>query len=298
MSRSSRNSRNADLESLSFSDFREGAEGEIPFHLARPARVDDPNQKSIDSQAQVRRLGREHAYSLHEHDLETLADIGCFRAVELDDLAHHRYSGDPGKAQEAIGSLSRAGLLRSRLRYPERVVFLTLTPTGHRLLVKRLQRSHSDQKLYHGFARIREARHDAALYRLYHQESSRIERMGGRVRRIILDFELRHSINRRLAKLHALSWAERIDQKQKIAQEQGLRVVNGRIPLPDLRLEYEGPDQQISKVDLELVTETYQRGDLALKTKAGFAIYAFAGDLARLRPAMQDPEIMLDILSL
>jgi hypothetical protein len=37
---------------------------------------------------------------------------------------------------------------------------------------------------------------------------------------------------------------------------------------------------------------------VALKAKAGFAIYAFAEDAARLRPAMEDPEIMLDILSL
>ena len=68
--------------------------------------------------------------------------------------------------------------------------------------------------------------------------------------------------------------------------------------MPDLRLEYEGPDQQLTKVDLELVTGHYHRGNLAAKAKAGFAMYTFAEDAARLRPAMQDPEIMQDILSL
>jgi len=37
---------------------------------------------------------------------------------------------------------------------------------------------------------------------------------------------------------------------------------------------------------------------LAAKTKTGFAMYALPEDAARLRPAMSDPEIMLDILSL
>ena len=70
------------------------------------------------------------------------------------------------------------------------------------------------------------------------------------------------------------------------------------IPLPDLRLEYEGPDQQLAKVDLELVTGHYHHDSLVAKAKAGFSMYAFAEDAARLRPAMQDPEIMQDILSL
>ena len=75
-------------------------------------------------------------------------------------------------------------------------------------------------------------------------------------------------------------------------------MVKGKILLPDLRLEYEGPDQQLAKVDLELVTSHYHHHNLVAKAQAGFAMYAFAEDAARLRPAMQDPEIMQDILSL
>ena len=37
---------------------------------------------------------------------------------------------------------------------------------------------------------------------------------------------------------------------------------------------------------------------LAAKAQTGFAMYALPEDAARLRPAMSDPEIMLDILSL
>jgi DNA-binding MarR family transcriptional regulator len=298
MSRSSRAIPDADLDLSSISHFCNGDEMAITSHLARRPTRDDHNHTAVANEVSSRGLERERSHCLPDNDLPTLADIGAFRALELDDLARHRYHGDLMAAQKSIGNLSRAGLVRSRTTYPERSIYLTLTSQGHRLVAERLEREDVNQKIYHGFVKIRDARHDAALYRLYHQELGRIERMGGRVRRVILDFELRHSINRRLAKLNSLPWEEQMKQKEQIAQEHGLRVVNGRIPLPDLRLEYEGPDQQLAKVDLELVTEHYQRGSLALKAKAGFAIYAFAEDAARLRPAMQDPEIMLDILSL
>jgi chorismate mutase len=37
---------------------------------------------------------------------------------------------------------------------------------------------------------------------------------------------------------------------------------------------------------------------LVTKAQTGFAMYALLEEAARLRPAMSDPEIMLDILSL
>lgn len=54
----------------------------------------------------------------------------------------------------------------------------------------------------------------------------------------------------------------------------------------------------MAKVDLELVTGDHQRAGLAAKAQTGFAMYALPEDAARLRPAMSDPEIVLDILSL
>jgi DNA-binding MarR family transcriptional regulator len=298
MPRSSRDGRDRELQLPSFSHFRGDAEvSPRPLRAGKTA-IDQPVDVSIDGGDRDRDLEREHIHSLQESDLEALGDIGVFRSLELNDLALHRYRGDLIGTRKNIGHLSRAGLVRSRITYPERTIYLSLTTAGHRLLAANRGRENSNQKLYHGFVRTREARHDAALYRLYHQELGRIEAMGGKVRRVILDFELRNSINRRVAKLNSLPWAEQINQKQLIAREHGLRLVNGKIPLPDVRLEYEGPDQQLAKIDLELVTEHYDRGSLALKAKAGFAVYAFAEDAPRLRPAMQDPEIMLDILSL
>ncbi len=77
-----------------------------------------------------------------------------------------------------------------------------------------------------------------------------------------------------------------------------MTVVSGKIPLPDLRLEYETPDQEQTKIDLELLSGEYRNGQIAEKARAGFTLYAFAEDAVRLRPAIADPEIMQDILSL
>lgn len=258
----------------------------------------DPQDETLDPGIHNRRLERQRTPALHESESKALTDIGMFRVLAFEDLARHRYGGDVTRTKQELGTLSRKGLLRWRTSYPEQAVYVTLSRPGHQRIAAYHEQGNSQQRLYYGFVNTREARHDAALYRLYQQEIERIERMGGKVQRVILDFELRQSINRRLAKLASLPKAEHAQHQRDIAQEHGLKVVNGKIPLPDLRLEYQGPDQELWKVDLELVTTHYHHDMVATKAEAGFVMYAFAEDTARLRPAMQDPEIMQDILSL
>ena len=86
--------------------------------------------------------------------------------------------------------------------------------------------------------------------------------------------------------------------KHEIAEEHGLKVIDGRVVIPDLRLEYETPDHEQSRVDLEVVTGNYRSDGLSAKARAGFRMYASAADQVRLRAAMTDPEIMQEILSL
>jgi hypothetical protein len=244
-------------------------------------------------------LDRARTFALRDSELKTLTDIGTFRVLKLDDLVAHRYGGDPAEARRDLDNLLRQGLILRRATHPKKTVYVTLTKAAHRFLeTSRPQDSKVRQALYHGFVKPREARHDAAIYRLYQQESARIERAGGRVQRVILDFELKQSVNRKLAKLQSLPASEQTDRKREIAEEDSLPIVNGKVALPDLRLEYEGPDQELGRVDLELVTGDYHAQGLAAKARTGFAMYALPEDAARLRPALSDPEIMLDILSL
>jgi len=179
----------------------------------------------------------------------TLVDIATFRAVTLDDLTRYRYAGDGSQARRDLENLDRQGLIRRRTTYPERTVYLTLTRRGHRFAEgHRSSGLHARQVLYHGFVKPREARHDAALYRLYHHEAEHIRAHGGRIQRVVLDFELKRAINRALSKLDSSPGSGQGQRKQEIAQQHGLTVVSGRIPVPDLQVEYETPDREPVRV--------------------------------------------------
>lgn len=58
------------------------------------------------------------------------------------------------------------------------------------------------------------------------------------------------------------------------------KVVDGKIPLPDLRIEYESRDGERTKVDLELATDDYKPAQIAEKDRAGFRIYIDEGEIA------------------
>ncbi len=57
------------------------------------------------------------------------------------------------------------------------------------------------QAIYHGFVKAKEARHDADLYRLYHKGAKEIDRIGGKIRRVVLDYELKQELYRKLSAL-------------------------------------------------------------------------------------------------
>ena len=276
-------------------DFEQEREG-LRDNAVRPS---NGSRGKTQSQHSRHSVDRERTYQLRDSEIETLTDIGTFRALNINDLVAHRYGGNQDEARRDLENLERQGLLLRRTVYPDNISYVTLTKAAHKLIESRQPRnSDAQQVFYQGFVKDREARHDAAVYRLYQQEAARIERAGGKLQRVVLDFELKRSVNRKLAKLQSLPPDEQAQRKQEIADEHHLPVVNGHISLPDLRLEYEGPDQDMGRVDLELVTGDYHHQGLARKSQTGFQMYGLPEDEARLRPAISDPEIMLDILSL
>jgi len=284
---------------------------------ALPQEIRTQERSPLSRKLELRELNptRERHYDLRDSEVQTLADIGAFRAIKTEDLVQYRCGGDDRQAHRDLKHLIEQGLVQRRTTYPERNAYVALTRSGHRYIEhNRPANVATRQVFYHGFVKRREARHDAALYRLYHRERERIIQAGGRINRVVLDFELKASVNRALARVHSLPSGEQLGRKQEIAQAHGLTVVNGKIPLPDLRLEYQtqsreqdleqGLDQDLdqdlqqTKVDLELISGDYRQGQIAAKARAGFTLYASAADAARLRPAMPDPEIMQEILSL
>ena len=260
---------------------------EIPFPEPSPDRTARPEPER----------GPRQRHDLRDSELQTLADIGTFRSLKLDDLAQYRYAGDNAKAHGEVRNLVQQDLLRVRKLHPSKVTYAALTREGHDLL-NRGQAPGSQQMYYAHFVKPRELRHDAAIYRLYQEVAARIAREGGRVSRIVLDFELKRSINPRLAKLKSLPEPQQEQQRQNIAADHGLTVVDGKIPLPDLRIEYETAEREQTKVDVELVTSDYHRQSLAAKAHAGFSIYAMKEDMGPLRRAIADPELTKEIYSL
>jgi len=52
------------------------------------------------------------------------------------------------------------------------------------------------------------------------------------------------------------------ESRNEIAARHGLEVVRGKVPVPDLRIEYETRDGEAARVDLELLTEHYRPGQV------------------------------------
>ena len=241
---------------------------------------------------------KDRSYLLRDSQMHSLEEIGKFRVIAVQDLAKHAYGGDRERMEREIGQLGRQHLVTDKtveISQKKTLRVVTLTKAGHRLLRKANQVP-DNQPIYHGLAKPREIKHDADLYRLYQKEASRIERDGGRPVRVILDYELKRNLNRDLARLGPQK--DTLNAKEEIADKHGLGVVNGKIPVPDLRIEYETPELELRHVDLELATREYRPRALAAKAAAGFSIYGRSDDASRLRRILDEREITAQILTL
>ena len=87
-------------------------------------------------------------------------------------------------------------------------------------------------------------------------------------------------------------------ERIRIANEFDLKVVNDKIPIPDLRIEYEDECREIRRLDLEIATRDYRPQGLGEKAKAGFHMFARQQDHAKLRRVLDTQEISARIFAL
>jgi hypothetical protein len=244
---------------------------------------------------------RGYVYRLSSAELETMHDIGQFRTVAIEDLAKCRYRDQTPLMQQDLRALRAQGLVQLRTVWTgpksKELSVAVLTKLGKAILERHGQNT-KDQALYAGFVKPAEVRHDAAIYRMFQAERQKIERAGGQIRRVVLDYELKRKVYSPLAKVKALPPAEYAKRQRDVAQANGLRVVHGKIPLPDLRIEYQTREGETARVDLELATHHYHGSHLQAKAEAGFKFYAADGAASRLSRVMEDREITAVILSL
>ena len=244
------------------------------------------------------RCGRQ-IYSVNPDQRQTLFDIGRFRVIAARDLESLGYVGKQGHMQQDLRSLAVQGLVQKKSVWTgksgEVLEFWTITKPGKRFL-KTQYPVPAGQALYTGFVKSAELRHDAAIYAVYHRESALIERAGGRVTRVVLDYELKKKAYSPLAKAKTLQPAEYAKRQAEIAQANGLRIVKDHIVFPDLRIEYIDRSGVAGAVDLEVASESYHGSHAAEKAAAGFKIYASPEVAARLSRALEEREITADIL--
>jgi DNA-binding PadR family transcriptional regulator len=241
---------------------------------------------------------RDRTYSLRSSELETMADVGQFRAVDTHDLAEFAYGGNRRHLEADLANLRKQGLIAER-KAPHRETgsrrLVALTKEGQRLL-RSTKTVAGDQALYHDFTKPREADHDADLYRLYQRGLETIVGGGGRPVRVVLDAELKRDVYRDVARLREKR--PLTEAREEAAEYHGLQVVRGKIPVPDLRIEYETQDGELERMDLELATEHYRSRSLGQKARAGFSLYARPQDASNLRRVLDQQEITAEILNL
>ena len=231
---------------------------------------------------------RDRTYLLRESEFTTLVEIGKFRVIDSKDLAEFGYAGDARRLNHDVRHLMQKALVAATKIGKETESLLALTKKAKRLLAQS-GRLPEGQAIYHGIVKLRELRHDAALYRLYQRESARIVSTGGKPIRVVLDYELQQNLQRELARLGDQSQTR--EAREREAEKQGLVLVNDKIQIPDFRLEYETANHEHAHVDLELATRNYRPHALAQKAQAGFSFYAQREDASKLQRIFDKSEL-------
>ena len=260
----------------------------------------DRNNTQEDSSDRFRTTyrHRNREYSLRESEVKTLIEVGKFRVIPADDLGGLGYRGDRTRMESDVENLRRQGLIEQRSiegheSYSKQV--FALTKEGHKLLSQQ-DLIPDRQAIYHGFVKAKEARHDADLYRLYLKVGKEIDRVGGKVRRVVLDYELKRELYRKLSRVRPEK--NPVYERIQLASEYDLKFVNHKIVVPDLRIEYEDECKDIRRLDLEIATRDYRPQGLAEKAKAGFHLFARPQDHPKLRRVLDTHEITAEIFDL
>jgi len=283
---------------------------DVPRERRRPVGSPDPRRPA-------RTAGNTVGLELRPEEKQLLREAGRFRIVRTADLRETLYNGKGRPLENDLKYLRDKGLVETqhinlrrdgRRRTIERVEVVTLTRDGRSLLIKQGDLS-KDQKVYAGLVKPREAEHDSQIYRAYQKEAKRIERNGGTNLRVRLDFEIKADVQKAIyAARKADPKRDIAEIKQEVAARLELPFVDGKIQIPDARIDYDLPrdpaldqDQgsRTGHEDIEVLTAAYHAAHLRSKAQAGFRNYASASDRSSLTAKIEDDHgLMEDILDL
>jgi DNA-binding MarR family transcriptional regulator len=221
---------------------------------------------------------RDRVYEIDGTESRVLATVGAFRVVAERDL--HDGRDDTGKG---LRHLEREGLVRtSPLSTDDRAV--VLTDRGRDLLEAnrhdRQERSWEPrQAFYAGLRKPRELTHDSKVYRAYVRAEERIRDQGGRVKRVVLDYELKRDYQRFLhernrGRKDCDGCPDREPEEiARWAREHDLPYDDGHVHFPDARIEYEERHGRSRHQDIEVVTGHYRGAHAGAVARSGFNCY-------------------------
>ena len=230
---------------------------------------------------------RDRVYEINGPESRMLGTIGAFRVVSDTDL--HDLRDDSDSPRRSARHLEREGLIRtSPLSSDDRAV--VLTDRGRDLLeTSRFERhdraNEPRQTFYAGLRKPRELTHDSKVYRAYLRAEERLREQGGRVNRVVLDYELKRDYQRFLHERNRgrKDCDGRPDREPyEIAQwarEHDLPYDDGHVHFPDARIEYEDREGLSRHEDIEVVTGHYRGGHASAVARSGFSCYRAIGGL-------------------
>ena len=228
---------------------------------------------------------RHRVYEINRIETRMLGTIGAFRVVSESDVQDLRDDSD--SPSWSVRYLEDEDLIRrSPLSSNDRAV--VLTDRGRDLLEAnrdvRHDRAHEPrQTFYAGLRKTRELTHNTKVYRAYQRAEERLRGQGSRVRRVVLDYELKRDYQRFLhernrGKKDCDGRPDREPEEiARWAREHELPYDDGHVRFPDARVEYEDRDGRSRHEDLEVVTGHYRGAHAGSAAKSGFTCYLSIG---------------------
>ena len=139
------------------------------------------------------------------------------------------------------------------------------------------------QTFYAGLKKPHELTHDAKGHRAYVRAEERLREQGGRVDRLVLDYELKrdyqrflHERNRGRKDCDGRPDREPLEIAQW-AREHELPYEDGHVRFPDARIEDEDRDGWRRHEDIEIVTAHYRGVHAGAVARSGFSCYRVIG---------------------
>ena len=135
------------------------------------------------------------------------------------------------------------------------------------------------QEFYSGIRQPRELTHDAKVYAAYLRAAERLQEQRARVRRVVLDLEIKRDYQRFLQERNrgrgdSDGRPDRtLEEIHRWAAEHQLPEQDGHVQIPDARIEYEDADGRLHWHDIEVETEHYRGQHAAAKAGSGFSRY-------------------------